>query len=49
MLSFPNHRFVREPLAGDLRYREAEAFRVVHTLAVLKAERLFVNVAEQVE
>ena len=44
-----NQLFVGEALAYDLRYRQAEAVGIVHVDTIVKAERLFVNIAEQVE
>src|SRR5579871_395312 len=40
---------VHEPLAYDLRNRQIEPIPVVHVLPVVVAERLFVNVPEQME
>ena len=48
-LQFAGKFGIGETLPGDLRNRQSEALRIVHLLARVVAECLFVNVAEQVE
>src|SRR5437764_299558 len=40
---------IGEALADDLPHEEAEAIPIVHRFAVVEAESLLVNIAEQVE
>src|ERR1035437_4300185 len=48
-LLFAGHFLVREPLPRDLPEHRGKALPIVHVFAVVVAERLFVDVAAQVE
>src|SRR6202521_185912 len=48
LLPAPDQCVVSKALADDSRKQQLEAVVIVHVLAVVKPERLFVNVAEQV-